>query len=214
MGPPRSTTSRYTGAPTRRPFLAAVDEAALHGHLSAHSGEALDMLVDGPGRQLQPPGMATVAWAEAAQQRTQQVVACADTPRQVVGRAGGSGWRGSRSQWRAGSKHAHLRPASRIEKNRVTSLIWGVLDTAYAIHQQGGRDDSYSGVFRTADGHFTKNSSAADHVYSRQFPSFQVIGACMRRRCAGVKSAKHSVSRQRSVHTAQYKVLSVYHIFR
>jgi len=27
----------------------------------------------------------------------------------------------------------------------------------------------------------------------------------MRRRCAGVKSAKHSVSRQRSVHTAQYK---------
>ena len=74
-------------------------------------------------------------------------------------------------------QHAHLCAQllqNREEQGHIADL-GDVLDTAYAIHQQGGRDDSYSGVFRTADGHFTKKlSSAADHVFIQgSFPLFK-----------------------------------------
>ena len=157
-------------------FGGGVDEAALHGHLSAHGGEALDMLVDGPDAEVAAAGHGHGGLAEAAQQRTQQVVAGADTAGKIVGRAGGVDGvavdlNGVLVQ------HAHLCAQllqNREEQGHIADL-GDVLDTAYAIHQQGGRDDSYSGVFRTADGHFTKKlSSAADHVFIQgSFPLFK-----------------------------------------
>ena len=65
-----------------------VDEAALHGHLRAHGGEALDVLVDGADAEVAAAGHGHGGLTEAAQQRAQQVIAGADTAGQVVGRAG------------------------------------------------------------------------------------------------------------------------------
>ena len=153
-----------------------VDEASLHRHLRTHGGKALDVLVDGAHAEVAASRHGDGGLPEPPQQRAQQIVAGADAAGKIVGRAGGVDGvavdlNGVLVQ------HAHLCAQllqNREEQGHIADL-GDVLDTAYAIHQQGGRDDSYSGVFRTADGHFTKKlSSAADHVFIQgSFPLFK-----------------------------------------
>ena len=129
-------------------FGGGVDEAALHGHLSAHGGEALDVLVDGPDAEVAAAGHGHGGLTEAAQQRAQQIIAGTDAARQIVGRAGGVDGAAVDLDGVA-VQHAH--PGAQLlqngeEQGHIADL-GDVFDTADAIHQQGGRDDGNGGVF-------------------------------------------------------------------
>ena len=51
-----------------------VDVAALHGHLRAHGGKALDMLVDGPRAEVTAAGHGDLRPAESAEQSADEVI--------------------------------------------------------------------------------------------------------------------------------------------
>lgn len=77
-------------------------------------------------------------------------------------------WQSISMAWRFSTRT--LAPSSsKMEKNSVTSLIWGMFSMAAdAVYQQCGGDDGYGGVLRAADGHLAeKAASAADHVFSQ-----------------------------------------------
>ena len=153
-----------------------MDEAALHGHVSAHGGEALDVLVDGADAEVAAAGHGHGSLTEAAQQRAQQIIAGANTARQIVGRAGGVDGAAVDLDGVA-VQHAH--PGAQLlqngEEQRHIADLGDVLDAADTVYQQGGRDNGNGGVFGAADGDLAvKLPSAADHVFIQgRFPLFK-----------------------------------------
>ena len=163
--------TRQTAAPG-----GGVDEAALHGHIRAHGGKALDMLVDGADTEVAAAGHGHGSLTEAAKQRAQQIIAGADTARQIVGRAGGVD--GAAVDLDGVTvQHTHLgaQLLQNGEEQRDIADLGDVFDAADTVYQQGGRDNGNGGVFRAADGDLAvKLPSAADHVFIQgKFPLFK-----------------------------------------
>ena len=139
-----------------------VDVAALHGHLRAHGGKALDMLVDGPHAEIAAAGHGHRGLAKAAQQRAQQVIAGPDPPRQLIAGAGGTD--GAAVQLhRVAVQDPHLRAQliQNREEQRHIADLGNVLNAAYAVHHQSGRNDGHRRVFRAADRDLTIQGTAA-----------------------------------------------------
>ena len=144
-----------------------VDEAALHGDVSSHGGEALDVLVDGADTEVAAAGHGHSRLSEAAQQSAQQVVAGADAAGQIVGRAGTVDGVAV-DLHRVTVQHADVgaQLLQNGEEQGHIADLGNVFDAADTVHQQGGGNDGDGGIFCTADGHFAKQRTAAmDNVF-------------------------------------------------
>ena len=127
-----------------------MDEVALR-HFGAHGPEALDVLVDGPYAEVAAAGHGHGGLAEAAQQRSQQIVGRPDAPCHIIG---GMGAADGAAVDLHGVLIQHPHPCAQLiqngEKQGHVADLGDVLDAAYAVHQQGGRDDGNGGVLGTA----------------------------------------------------------------
>ena len=144
-----------------------MDEAALHGDVSSHGGEALDVLVDGADTEVAAAGHGHSRLSEAAQQSAQQVVAGADAAGQIVGRAGAVDGVAV-DLHRVTVQHADVgaQLLQNGEEQGHIADLGNVFDAADTVHQQGGGNDGDGGIFCTADGHFAKQRTAAmDNVF-------------------------------------------------
>ena len=122
-------------------------------HIGPQGQEALDVLVDGPGGKVAPAGQSHVGLAEAAQQRTHQVIAGPHFPHQCRIRAGRAD-RGA-VDGHNGAFLRDLRPHifQNIQKNMHIGNIRHVLDAALAVHQKYRRQNGQRRIFCAADGH-------------------------------------------------------------
>ena len=148
-------------------FGGGVDKAALHGHLGAHGGEALDMLVNGADAEVAAAGHGHGGLTEAAQQSAQQVIAGADTAGQIIGRAGAvDGVTVDLHRVAVQDADAGAQLLQNGEEQGHVADLGDVLNAAGAVHQQGGGNNGDGGVLCAADGHFAKQRMAAmDHVF-------------------------------------------------
>ena len=170
-------------------FGGGVDEAALHGDVGSHGGEALDVLIDGTDAEVAAAGHGHGRLPEAAQQGAQQVVAGADTAGQVVGRAGAVDGVAV-DLHRVAVQHADTgaQLLQNGEEQGHVADLGDVLDAADTVHQQGGGNDGDGGIFCTADGHFAKQRMAAmDNVFVQSKSLFSggqqaLIPVCPERR--------------------------------
>ena len=166
------------GAVQMAVFGPGIDIAALHGHLGAHGGKALDMLVDGPHTEIAAAGHSHRSLAKTAQQRAQQVIAGPDAPRQFIAGAGGTNNMAIQFH-RMAVQHPHLNAQfiQNGEKQRHVTDLGNVFDPAYAIYHQSSGNDRYRRVFRTADGHLAIQGVATVHniLIQNLHPLFRLI---------------------------------------
>ena len=163
------------------------NEAALHHHLGAQSGEALDVLVDGH-----------LGTAEAAQQGTDQVIAGADLVGQLIGSAGGADAGGVDLHGVGIDAADHgTQTLQNPQTQRHVGDLGDVFDAADPVHQKGGGDNGNSGIFRAADLYFTKQRlSAANQILCQCQTLSQKVGEF--HLCG---NTSHSVPRSAPIHT-------------
>ena len=143
-----------------------VDKAALHHHVRAQRGKALDVLVDGAHAEVAAAGHGDLRPVEPAQQGADQIIGRADAPRQLIGGAGGADV-GAVDLHRVGIDCAHARAqlSQDLQKKLHVGDLRDILDTANAVHQQRGGQDGHRRVLRAADLHLAEQGlSAPDHI--------------------------------------------------
>ena len=139
-----------------------VDKAALHHHLGAQGGKALDVLVDGADAEVAAAGHGHFSLAEAAQQRADEIIGGADLAGQVIAGAGGTDVAAidlHRVAVDGADGSAQL--LQDLQAQRHIGDLGDVFDPAGAVHQQGGGDNGNGGVFSAADLNFTKQGFSA-----------------------------------------------------
>ena len=162
-----------------------IDQAVAHVHLCPHGHEALDMLIDGPPAKVAAAGQGDLGPAEPAEQGPHQIIAGADLPGQLIGDLTVSDM-GTVYLYRASVDDADVRPqlTEDLEDQGHVADLRHVLDPAHAVHQQGGRDDSDSGVLRAADMDGPMEGIASlDHILGQiMHPLFHILESMKIRR--------------------------------
>ena len=148
-------------------FGPGVDKAAPHVHLGAHGHKALDVLVDGPPAEVAAPRRGHLGGTEPAQQGADEVIGGPDLPGQLLGHPGVSDM-GAVHVHRGAVDGAHVgaQLLEDIQNQGHIADLGNIFNAAAAVHQQGGGNDSDSGVLRAADVDFTKQRfSAVNHIF-------------------------------------------------
>ena len=154
------------GAHQLVPFGPGLDVAAADVHLGPHGHKALDVLVDGPPAEVAAARRGHLGAAETSQKRTDEIIGGADFPRQLVGHF---------SVADMGAVHVHRGPVHRAhvgaqllqdgQNQGHIADLGNIFNTADAVHQKRGRDNSHRRVFCSADFNFTvKRLPTADHI--------------------------------------------------
>ena len=129
-----------------------VDQAVAHLHVGPHGHKALDVLVHRPAAQVAAAGQGDLRPAEPAEQRPHQIVAGTDFPSQLVGHLTVADMRAVHLYGGAVDQaHVGAQLPQDLKNQGNIADLGNVFNAADAVHQQGGGDDGYSGIFRAAD---------------------------------------------------------------
>ena len=135
----------------------SVDEAALHHDLGAKRGKALHVLVDGAHPEVAAAGHGDLRLAEAAQERTNQIIGGPHLPGQLIGGSGGADAAGVDLHCMAvDDADAGTQMLQNLQGQRHIGDLGDIFDPADPVHQQSGGNDGNGGVFGAADLYFTK----------------------------------------------------------
>ena len=148
---------------------AGVNIAALYVHVGPHGHKTLDVLVNGAPAEVAAAGRGDLRRAEAAQQRADQIVGGPNLAGQLLRDAGVADM-GAVDVHRSAVDRAYVgtQILEDIQDQRHVADLGNVLDAADAVHQQGGGDDSDSGVLGAADVDLSKQRSPAVNYIFRQ----------------------------------------------
>ena len=148
------------------PVGGGADVAVFHFHPGAQGGQALDVLVDGASAQVAAAGHGHLRVAEAAQQRAHQIVAGPDLAPDLIGHRPVADVAAVHLHGGAvDGAHTGVQFLQHVQQQGHIADLGNIFNAANALYQQGGGDNSHSGIFRAADFYFTiKRSPAMDHV--------------------------------------------------
>ena len=164
------------GAPEDAVFRGGVDEAALHHHLGAQGGEALDMLVDGADAEVAAAGHGHLRLTETAQEGANQIIGCPHLPGQLIGGPGRADVAGvDLHRVAVDDADAGAQMLQDLQGQRHIGDLGDVLDAADPVHQKGGGENGHGGVFGAADLYFTKQGMTTLYNILRQsrYPLFK-----------------------------------------
>ncbi len=172
-----------------------VDDAAVHVHVRAHGGEALDVLVNGPppAAEITAAGGGNLGGAEAAQQGADEIIGGADLPGQGVGDPGVAD---------VGAVDLHsgavdgfdisAQLLENVEDQRHVADLGDVFNAADTVDQKSGGENGHRRVFRAGDLHCAvKRFPAMDHIFRQSCtldPS--PAGQTVRRLLSGRKTSE------------------------
>ena len=140
--------------------------ALLHLHLGPQGGKALQVLVDGAAAEVAPAGQGHFRLAEPAQHGPQKVIAGPQLPPLVIGHRLAA-HTGAVHLHSGAVDHPHLAAQllQNVQQQIYIANLGDIFNAARALHQQGGGDNAYGGVFRAADFYLTiKRSPAMNHI--------------------------------------------------
>ena len=122
-------------------------------HIRTQRHKALDMLIDGTGSEITAARQGNIGASEPAQQHAHEVIAGTHFPNQIGIRMGIGDIRAI-DDHNIGTFFGDLCAHSlqNVQKDPYIGNIRHIFNTAYAVHQQGCRQDRNSSIFRTADG--------------------------------------------------------------
>ena len=139
------------------------------GHVRAQQAEALDVLVDGTGREGTAAGQGHMAPAVTAKLGTQQVVAGAHLADQIgVGLAVGHIRAVDLHHAGLGPVNGGTHGAHDVQQDADVGDIGDIFDPALAGNKQCGGQDGDHGVLRAGNDHFALQRRSADNFVFRQ----------------------------------------------